>query len=137
MTREKIYTKEFGDNLADELIEWLDVPSNFWIGSFCAEKGFSRQRIPDIIKSSEKFATAYELAKQIQENKLYLGALTNKLNSFMAFSGLKNVSGWRDGKDLQVTGSSNVILNIITNADGETVDEPKDDPSVEETDAGS
>lgn len=93
----KKFTKEEADGLALKLKEWIKVPGNFWLGSFAVEYGFRRQRLTELAEQfPDTFGKAYEEARQHQENKIFLGALTKKLDGYMAWCALKNVAEWRD-----------------------------------------
>lgn len=93
------YTDEMIESLADKLLEWIAIPSNFWIGKFCEENKIWPQRISSFADRNEKFNQALQLAKQAQTNRLVIGALANKLNVSMAIFALKNVAGWRDNQE--------------------------------------
>lgn len=119
----KVYNKypdEYISELADKLDVWINEPDKFWLGSFAADNGFGKQRLTEFAAKNDKFASAYERAKQIQENKLFMLGLSGKGNVTMAIFALKNVAGWRDIKEEEKENWFNEEIEIvpkITNMD--------------------
>ncbi len=111
------YTEEFMSDLAKKLLVWIKEPGNIWLGSFAVENGFHRSRFQKFCEKSEEFSEAFEVAKQHQENKLFLGGLTNKLNGYMTWCALKNVADWRDKTDVNIGGQQDnpLGLHIVVN----------------------
>ncbi len=92
----KQFTDAVIDELAVKLITWIKIPNNFWLGNFAAENEFHRGQLSVFAEKNKNFASAYNLAYQIQENKLVMGGLSKKLDVTMVIFSLKNVAGWRD-----------------------------------------
>lgn len=92
------FTEEFINELSVKLLVWIKEPTNFWIGTFAVENGFHRHRINEFAQRNEEFKSALEIAKQHQENKLFLLGMNNQANVTMCIFALKNVAGWRDNK---------------------------------------
>ncbi|MDP2763031.1 MAG: terminase small subunit [Enterobacteriaceae bacterium] len=99
--KKRKFTPEFIKKLTKNLGKWIKRKDSLWLGSFAADNKIHRQRMSEIAERDEDFKEIYELAKQIQENKIFLGALVNKLNPTMAIFTLKNVAGWRDRKEVE------------------------------------
>lgn len=112
MGRDEKYTDEFLENLAKELIEWIEKNDNFWLGDFAFQRGFSRQRLSEFEKKNEVFADAYKRAKDMQESKLVRLGLSKKNNSSMAIFALKNVAGWRDKVELSGDADNPLVTKI-------------------------
>lgn len=111
MARPKKYTQEFLAKEAKALLAWMKAhEEHLWLGSFAAERGYSRQRLSEFAGKSEEFADAYSLAKTIQEAGIVQGGLGNRLNAKVVVFTLKNVAGWRDTKDLAARGGSVTII---------------------------
>lgn len=99
--------------LGEELVEWLKVPGNRWFGGFCAQKGFHRQRLPEFARENKKFNEYYEVAKQLQEEKLINLVIDNNTNaSFITFL-LKNIS--RDLKNKHDLELSSKVTQKVEN----------------------
>jgi len=105
------YTDLVVSKLAKDLIEWIDNPTNFWLGDFAVLNNMGRQRFPELAESNKEFGKAYEIAKQIQENRLVRAGLSNQFNSTMVIFSLKNVAGWRDKSEVEHTG--NVLHTLL------------------------
>ena len=99
--KKRIYTDEYLDKLAKNLLMWIKEPDNYWLGKFAEDNGFSRSRLPEFAKRHEVFSSAYELAKQSQENKIVAMGMKATHPTFHIFT-LKNVAGWRDKTDLDI-----------------------------------
>lgn len=93
------YTESFVNDLAKKLLEWIEVPDNYWLGKFAQENKMHRNRFPELAKSHKVFGEAYALAKQAQENKIVEMAIKSKNAAFHIFT-LKNVADWRDKTEL-------------------------------------
>lgn len=78
--RPRIYTKEFVDNEASILEEWLNEKGidNVFAEDFCLERGYHTGRIDEFIKISDRFALAYKFLKMKQKMELIKGGLKRK-----------------------------------------------------------
>lgn len=103
------YTPEFVSVLTTKLGEWSKNKKSYWLGEFASENGIGRQRLTEIADQYPDFAKAYEIAKQVQENKLFKMGISKKFNTSMAIFALKNVAGWRDNED---TGSGLTEMEV-------------------------
>ena len=106
------YTDEYVKKLGEKLLIWIKDASNLWLGTFAAENSMSRARLQEIASVNDHFNSIYEEAKQIQENKLVVGALSKKIDVTMAIFSLKNVAGWRDKQELEHFGELNFNFNL-------------------------
>lgn len=113
MGRPLKYTPEIIKQEAKALMAWLNAnKDHLWLGSFAAQRGYDRHRLAEFANKSDEFSATYKVAKAIQESRLVEGALCNKLNSRMAYFALKNVAGWRDQRDYNITGDEAKPLPI-------------------------
>ncbi len=110
-TPKKRYTPEYVRELTARLWKWAEGKDSLWLGDFAAENKMSRQRLSEIAAHDPGFAEAYEVAKQVQENRLFKIGLSKKYNASMPIFALKNVAGWRDSFD--DTGSINEHIGEI------------------------
>ena len=128
--KKRKYTEEYIKKLGQKLIEWMSVENNFWLGKFASVNKMNRARLFEIARDNEEFGIIYEQAKQMQENKLVTGGLTNKFNNSMVIFALKNVAGWRDSRHLEHSGKIGnenipkvaVIINKDSNGNRVRVD---------------
>ena len=103
------YTVEYVDKLAVSLIKWFhDDPERFWLKNFALENDMSPARLHELAKSNEKFSLALERAHAIQEGRIVEGAMTGKWNVGMSIFTLKNVAGWRDQRDVKMSGDVSI-----------------------------
>ena len=107
------YTREVINKYADELLEWIEKPDNFWLGKFASDVvGTDRRQLLRFADKNEKFRLALKKAKQVQENKLVLGGLLKRFHSTIVIFALKNVAGWRGKKEVEVE-SSDPLKSLI------------------------
>ena len=97
-------------NLAYELVEWIQVPENFWVKDFAFQKKFNPARFHDLCQESEDFRKAYQFARHYQEAKIWKLGAAKKLDPTMCIFALKNVAGWRDKIDIDQSGEMKVII---------------------------
>jgi hypothetical protein len=82
------------------------------LAGFSASIGVSRDTLHDWATAKDvsgnlrnpEFSYAYKRAKELQEENLVLGALTGKYNATFAIFTAKNVLGWRDKVEQEITG---------------------------------
>lgn len=105
------YTEEYVDTLGKKLLEWMENPSNFYLGNFAVENKMSRPRLQELACQNKEFEKVFEVAKQMQENRIVMLAMAKKIDTAMAIFALKNVAGWRDKTETEIGGLS-VVINI-------------------------
>ncbi len=81
--------------MADLLLDWMKKEENVWFKDFSLEYGISWRYLLELSKKSKPLTTAIEIAKQMQESKLFKAAINSKSQAIYIFA-LKNVAGWRD-----------------------------------------
>ena len=101
--KKRIYTPEYISDLTTKLKLWCEDESAIWLGKFASDNGIHRQRLPELAELDEDFGRQYEIAKQIQENKLFMIGIDKNFQGSMPIFALKNVAGWRDTKDIITT----------------------------------
>ena len=106
--KKRKFTPQFVKKLTKNLEAWIKRKDSLWLGSFAVDNKIHRQRLSEIAEWDEEFKKMYELAKQVQENRIVIGAMANKLNSTMAIFTLKNVAGWRDRKEVEMEASEDL-----------------------------
>lgn len=96
----KKYTKEYLDDLAIKLEQYVDATPIPFLKEFCYQNRLRSDTISkDCYGRSEKFDETVMYLKDKQEVNLVKSALGNKTNPAMAIFTLKNVAGWRDQKN--------------------------------------
>ncbi len=101
--RPEKYTKEVIDSLAEQLEQWLKVPTNIWFKDFCLDKDINPNIMTQWAKESEKFSRSYELAKHRQESRLVNGGLTNAYNCSMVKLILTYSHDWCEKQENQMS----------------------------------
>ena len=104
--KKRKFTPQFVKKLTKNLEAWIERKDSLWLGNFAVENKIHRQRMTEI--DDEEFKKMYELAKQVQENRIVIGALLNKLNPTMSIFTLKNVAGWRDRNEVEIETSEDL-----------------------------
>ena len=120
-----IYTDEFIENEAKELEEWLKDKDNelIFLNEFSFDRGYHRRRIPEFCERSERFSLAVERARERQENKLILGAMTRKYDGNFTKFVMPRLCGdhWQEVKNVKVT-STGPVPPWIEEAEGKSKD---------------
>ena len=105
------YTPEKIEAYADELIEWMKIPTNIWFKDFCLEKDINPDLMSEWAANNDKFSGVYRLAKHRQESRLVNGGLMNIYNSSIVKFVLGNALGWVDKHEPKVSGD---VVNPLT-----------------------
>lgn len=115
--RPAIYTKEYVDELAEDFLEFIELPSSIYFKEFAIwirqkrNLFFNNRHFTDFAEKSERFKEIYEYAKVVQESKLAKGALIRKLDPQMAKFLLSAAHGMSDKQSIEHTG--NDVINVI------------------------
>lgn len=99
--RPTIYTQEYLEALAAEMIVWFKKKPNWWLKDFAIQHGFAPQRFSEFVKVSTAFSEALSYCNAIQESKLVKKGYQPYKDRFTQFL-LKNVCGYRDDKALSI-----------------------------------
>jgi hypothetical protein len=104
------YRKEF----VDQLLDYFNQPVGQFptLARFAAMIGVSRETLhdwataknPDGTHRNPPFSDAYKRAKALQEANLVEGAMTGVYNPTFSIFTAKNVLGWRDKVEQEITG---------------------------------
>ena len=101
-----IYTQEWLENEAIELLEWFKVPRNIWLKGFALTRGYDPARLDEFADSNKVFAQALLKAKQMQEFKLVDKGLFNETNANITKFVLTNNHGWAERSTITHKGRS-------------------------------
>lgn len=80
---------------------------------WCRQNNICPDTIAEWRSRYPEFCRALIIAKQLQEAFIAECGLKEAHNAFMSFQALKNVSGWRDNREIEVTGDLSVEMNEI------------------------
>ena len=86
-----------------ENMELLPNPPK-WFGSFAYSIGVTQKTLTEWIKTKADFCLAYTRAKELQHEHIKNLANMGLYNSNFATFTMKNISDWRDKKDLELSG---------------------------------
>jgi hypothetical protein len=121
--RPRKYTPDEINAFADELVEWLRIPTNIWFKDFCLDKNIDPDLMSEWADENEKFSGAYKLAKQRQESRLVNGGLLNAFNGSIVKLVLANAHGWVDRQETKISGSAaNPLAFLLLKVDGTSKD---------------
>jgi hypothetical protein len=123
---------KYEDWMADAILEYFSSPVGEFptLAGFAAFIGVSRDTLHDWAHAKDvsghlrnpSFSDAYKKAKDMQEQNLVKGALTGVYNSTFAIFTAKNVLGWRDKVEQEITGKDGSPLAgiqvMFVNPDG-------------------
>ena len=112
--RPPIYDDERIEEEAAALLEWIKDPKNLYIGVFAAQRGYDRHRLREFAIKNKVFASAYESAKQWQENVMALNGLTRAWDPGFTSKVMARVccEDWRASYDAPVTSNDTFSGNI-------------------------
>ena len=110
------------EKLAEELDIWIKDESNYWIKDFCLNKGLRTQLMSEWASKSKRFSESLERAKQIQESRIFKGAMSGMFNPTMSKFGLSNCHGWSDKIETKISGDVDNPLSFILKSKNDTSD---------------
>jgi hypothetical protein len=116
MARPIKWTEKKSMDLAEELIQWLQISENIWINTFLIQKkGLYPQLISELGEKYPQFSEAIKSAKALQEGKVVKNALQNEYNSTMSIFLLKNNFGWKDKTEQEIEhkGVESIKIDIV------------------------
>lgn len=109
------------DEIADEMLEWMQKKENLWLKNFFSEKKIVHSMVDKFKIKSPYFQEKYELAMQVQEGKIVVGSLHRKFDQGMSKFALMNNHGWVNKNENKISGDSqNPLACIIGEIDGTT-----------------
>jgi len=137
--RAEAYNKKIVDQLADNLIEWVEenvkTHEFFLLGDWAFSNGVNPKHLGYMGKKSEKFKTAHQLAKAWQEHRLAKGALKKEFDSRFSSFFLAVHCGWKldpqKDKEEELLSDFRYFLNHVRGKNDEA------DRSFDETESGS
>ena len=99
--------------------------SHFWFKDFCLERGINPNLMTKLARENEKFSEAYELVKDMQESRVFKGALMKNFNPTMAKFVLMNCHGWSEKNETRISANSEnpitALFESITNTSRDLV----------------
>jgi len=126
------WTDEKIEEEIEALYEWLENPRNYYLASFLNSRGLLREHASRFEKRHEGFRDAFNLARQIQEQRLVDLAVTKKGDgNFIKFM-LVAREGWKD--ESTVNHNLNPLASLLERI-SQSKSEPIDvtPPSIEPT----
>jgi hypothetical protein len=123
---------KYEDWMVDAMLTYFtkEVGNFPTLAGFSASIGIARDTLHDWATAKDvsgnlrnpEFSDTYKRAKELQEENLVSGALTGKYNATFAIFTAKNVLGWRDKIEQEITGKDGGPLAgiqvMFVNADG-------------------
>ncbi len=76
--RPKKYTKDFIENEADLLEEWMKKKENIFMEDFCFDRMYDTDQLSLWAKENEKFSGTYKRFQMRQRSTLFKGGLSKK-----------------------------------------------------------
>jgi len=123
--RPVIYDEAFIENECIALEEWLSDKDNedIFLNQFAFDRGYSKHRIPEFCEKSERFSTLVMRAKERQENKMLMGAMTRKYDGNFTKFVMPRLCGdhWQETKNIKVT-TNGPVPPWIEEAEGKSKD---------------
>jgi hypothetical protein len=105
------------------LIRWITIEENIYFKKFALQRGYTFQRLSEFVKANEKFAEAYEIARDWQECKLVENGLHNHTNAAITKFVLTNKHGWSERNETQLKGdAANPLEFLLNSIDGTSKD---------------
>ena len=116
------WTEAEAIKLGDELLEWMFSRNDrCWFQDFFTyeKKMGYKSLVCYLTEKFQPFSERIELAKQIQESRLFHGGLTNEFNSKIASMGLNIIHDWHEKSITEVEQKDdteqdiNITVNIV------------------------
>jgi hypothetical protein len=121
--RPKKYTKEFMENEAELLREWMKDKNNIFIGDFCFDRDYGEARIDEFVKTNEKFSEVYSKFKLRQKTEIIKGGLKRRFAHPMCALLLSNCHDMYLRTEQKTVGEvSNPLAFALQSVDGTTKD---------------
>jgi hypothetical protein len=115
--RPEIYTEDVLNKMADDLMKWLETPTNVLFKDFCLDQKINPRKMLKWAEDNERFRAAYEFAKERQQSRLLNGGLNDIYNGTVMKFIMTNVHGWSDKQEMKVSGDAeNPMLFALTNS---------------------
>ncbi len=102
--RPRLYSDEFISAEAKRLIEYAKETEIPFLQEFATNRGYYSDKCSKWAKKNEDFQQALKKFHDIQAYKIAKAGIKNKANASVAIFTLKNVAGWRDNKDVRMSG---------------------------------
>ncbi len=114
MARPVEWTPDLKAKAGDDLLAWFASDnSKLFFKTFAHEVyELSWQALYASCKDNDAFIVAHARAKEIQEERLALGGLTERYNASMTGLTLKNVSGWKDKNEVSGEDGKAIPLSV-------------------------
>lgn len=106
------FTPAVVKDLTKKLLKWIEQPDSYWLGSFATANGMYRTQLNELASKDEGFSEAFKIALSVQEERIAKGAIEKRFDTVFSIFTLKNVAGWRDQRDLAVSGEVKFINHI-------------------------
>lgn len=121
--RPPIYTKEFIENEALLLEEWMKNPNNIFFKRFALERGYDQSELGNWAKSNERFGRTYKRLKEWQECKLFEGGLLEQFNAKIVALGLSHHCDYKEKSETKLSGDAlNPIHGVLSIIQGDSKD---------------
>jgi len=103
ITKPVIYTEEFVKEEVQKLLEEARNSDMVILGELFENKDYSAQRFSEWatnFESCQDISESIKKIKELFENRVNIGGLTNKLNAAMSIFNLKNNYGYKDRSEV-------------------------------------
>lgn len=108
IVQRKIHYKN-GDTKTTNTLIANDLPT---IEGFCKQIGINKSTLHEWVKSESEFSNAYKMAKEMQKDIWLQNSLKGLYNpTFTIFAG-KNIFGWKDNRDVDITSNNKQIVGF-------------------------
>jgi len=118
------------EKFGDELLVWMhEDDSRVWLKDFFIEKGINKTRRAEWAKENERFRYSYEIAKDIQESRIFKGAMVGVYKENISKFCLVNNHEWVSEKSETKLSSDSVnsFACFLRSIDGNSKDLIHDD----------
>jgi len=119
--RPKIYTDEFIDKKADELLKWFkEDEMHIFFDDFCLYQDLDPELMSIWANQHDRFSQVLKTAKKWQESRLRNGVLTKGYNNGMATLVLTNHHGYLSSKTESKVTQKTTIEAVLSEISGTT-----------------
>lgn len=123
MARKQTYTRQFGNELADHLLIWVqnlttlteqkEIKKFLFIERFLINHQVPPRRLQDIVERSPKFAETYDTFKAMRAVILQEGGLFNEYNTKITTLLLSHYHDIKEKHEVQHSGQLDMLESML------------------------
>lgn len=111
--RPLIYDDETINKYADEFEAWMEDENHYWLKDFFLDRKLRPQLMTEWAAKHQRFSDVVIRARQLQEGRMFKGAMSGLYNPMMTKLGLTNHHQWADKSETKISGDAENPFSIF------------------------